>query len=133
MAVAAQRTDIAGLILESPFADYQRVISVHARLLGLPGGILLRAAIAAAKVLSGARFEKVGTVDLLKEVKCPVLTIVGDNDQLLDDADVDGLRQSTEQIPRSTFWLVENTEHLQAMARYSLEYQECVQNFIERV
>jgi pimeloyl-ACP methyl ester carboxylesterase len=133
VAVAAQRSDISGLILESPYADYERVIAAHTRLLGLPGGLMLRTAIAGAKLLSGARFEKVGTTALLKEVKCPVLTIVGEADQLLNPPDADALRRATEQIPGSIYWLVENTEHLQALAARPVEYEERVRGFVERI
>jgi pimeloyl-ACP methyl ester carboxylesterase len=131
--VAAQRTDIAAMILESPFADYERVVAAHSRLLGLPGGVMLKTAIGGAKILSGARFEKVRPVELLGSVKCPVLCIVGCEDELLDEVDVQGLQKATQRIPQSVFWAVERAGHLQAMVVDAVQYQAKVRDLFNLV
>jgi pimeloyl-ACP methyl ester carboxylesterase len=131
VAVAARRSDIAGLILESPFADYQRAIAAHARLLGLPGGATLKCAIRGAQRLSGAHFEQVSTAALLKQLKCPVLSIVGCEDQLLDATDIAELQRATQQRPGARCWLVENAGHLQAMSTQPLEYEAAVRTFLQ--
>jgi len=133
VSVAAQRTDISAMILESPFSDYERVIAAHSRLLGLPGGLMLKAAIAGAKLISGARFEKVRPVEMLERVKCPVLTVIGGEDELLDEQDVAGLQQATADIPGSIFWLVPNATHLQAMAVDPVEYEKKLGGFLGQI
>jgi pimeloyl-ACP methyl ester carboxylesterase len=122
--VVAKRDDISAVILESPITDYERAIAAHARLLGLPGG-LVGPAVRMAQWFSGATFSDVRTVDLLAKLDCPVLTIVGVEDELLGEKDF----QMLENAP-GTYWLVKNCGHLQAMAIDPIAYEEKLRNFL---
>jgi pimeloyl-ACP methyl ester carboxylesterase len=130
--VAAGRSDITAIILESPFSDYARAIARHMQRMNLPGGLLTTTAIAAAQRISGARFSEVRPVDLLAKLTCPALTIVGSDDPLLDETDITALEQATRQNPRSEFWLVQAAGHLQAMAVDPVKYRLRVAEFLGR-
>jgi hypothetical protein len=129
-AIAAARSDIAALILESPFPSYDRVITNHIRIMNLPAGLILRTAIAAAQKISGARFAEVRVMDLLKEIHCPALTIVGSDDPLLDADDIARLQAATLARSGSEFWLVQGAGHLEAMAVDPVEFRRRVEAFI---
>jgi pimeloyl-ACP methyl ester carboxylesterase len=130
---SAQRSNIAALILDSPFADYRRAITAHTRLVGLPGGRLLQFSIAFAQWLSNAEFNAVRPVDLLKKIQCPVLTLVGSDDVLLDSQDIQALKQATCSNPASTFRLIENAGHIQAMTLDPIEYESNIKSFLDRL
>ena len=129
-AIAAKRADISAIILESPITDYERAIAAQIRLIGLPTGLLLKAAIQLAQQLSGAKFSDVRTIDLMKNVKCPVLTIIGSQDELLDADDFNSLKEATQSKPNNTFWPIENCGHLQAMLVDPKEYQRHLRIFL---
>jgi pimeloyl-ACP methyl ester carboxylesterase len=130
VAVAVERTDIAALVLESPFADYERAIAAHSALLGLPGGSMLRSAIGLAQMLSGASFDTIRPADLLKKVHCPVLCIVGGEDELLSESEFEALQAAVSNLPGSDFWQVENAGHLQAMQVNPTSYRARVNRFL---
>jgi pimeloyl-ACP methyl ester carboxylesterase len=130
VAVASQRSDITAMVLESPFADYEKAIAANTALMGLPGGWTVTAAIAFAKFVSGARFETVRPVELLANLKCPVLSIVGAEDELLDSSDIAALRQATQKVPGSTFWLVDEAAHLRAMTLDPAAYAQKIRGFL---
>jgi len=129
-AVAIHRDDISSVILESPYADYERAIAAQIRLMGLPGGSLLRAALAIAQKISGTKFSEVRPVDLLRNINCPVLTIIGADDELLDADEIQAIKRAAKSNPSSVFWLVENTGHLAVMASDPVEYEQKIRDFL---
>jgi len=129
-AVASRRNDIAAVILESPIPDYEHAIAAHARLIGLPTGLLLRAAINIAQWFSGAKFSHVRTVDLMAKLTCPILAIVGSEDELLDADDFKQLEQAANANPSGTIWQVEDCGHVQAMALHPVAYQRQLRQFL---
>jgi pimeloyl-ACP methyl ester carboxylesterase len=130
--VAAARSDIAGVILESPFPSYQRVITNHARLMHLPGGWMLKSAISLAQKFGGADFSRVRVVDLMKLIRCPALLIVGSEDELLYPEDIAALQAETRADAGSELWLVERAGHLQAMSIDPIEYRQRVEKFVQQ-
>jgi pimeloyl-ACP methyl ester carboxylesterase len=131
--VASGRTGISAVILESPIADYEHAIAAQTARLGLPGGLLLRAATAVAQAISGSDFKSVRPVDHLKNLKCPALAIVGADDELLRPADIRQLKEATQSIPNSIFWLIENAGHLQAISVAPMEYERQVRRFLNSI
>jgi pimeloyl-ACP methyl ester carboxylesterase len=130
-AVALERQDILAVILESPYTDYEKAVAAQIRLLGVPGGLLLRAAMMTAQWISGATFAAVRPIDLIAKLKCPAMTIVGSEDELLDAADFRLLEAATG--PSSVFWLIENAGHLQAMALDPVEYERRIGEFVNQL
>jgi pimeloyl-ACP methyl ester carboxylesterase len=131
--VAAARKDLAGIILESPFPSYERVITNHARLMHLPGGWMLKTAIWLAQKFSGADFSQVRLVDLIKHIHCPALLIVGGDDELLEAEDIAELRSAATDDTSSEFWLVCHAGHLQAMSVDPIEYRHRAAAFLEKL
>jgi pimeloyl-ACP methyl ester carboxylesterase len=129
-AVAAGRGDVAAVILDSPFADYRRVITAHTALLGMPRGPILQAAIACAQWISRAKFDDVRPVDTIARIRCPVLAIVGADDELLDPRDIQALRSVVETQSHSRFWLVEGASHLMALHTHPLEYRQRLEDVL---
>jgi pimeloyl-ACP methyl ester carboxylesterase len=127
-AVAVERIDISAVILESPYTDYEKAVAAQTRLLGVPGGLLLRAAIGIAQWISGAKFAPVRTVELLPKLKCPAMIILGSKDELLDAGDFKMLEAATGRS--SVFWLIENAGHLQAITIDPAEYERRVGEFV---
>ena len=116
-AVAAGRNDVSAVVLESPFASYRRAVRAHARLIGLPGGLLLHAAVATAEAACGSRFDAARPVDRIPRISCPVLVILGDADLLLDAPDVALLRDAVARqgVSGSAVWDVSGAGHLLAL------------------
>lgn len=129
-AIAAGRTDIAAVILESPFPSYHRVITNHFRMMNLPAGLILRTAIAAAEKISGARFAEVRVMDLLKQLHCPALTIVGSDDPLLDGDDICCLQSATLARSGSEFWLLEGAGHVEAISVDPVQFRQRIEAFL---
>jgi pimeloyl-ACP methyl ester carboxylesterase len=116
-AVASGRNDVSAVILESPFATYRRAVRAHARLVGLPGGLLLHAAVAMAEAASGVRFDAARPIDRIPRIGCPVLVVLGDADLLLDATDVELLRDAVARqgVAGSRLWDVPGAGHLLAL------------------
>ena len=116
-AVAAAREDVSAVVLESPFASYRRAVRAHARLVGLPGGLILSAAVKMAELACGVRFDAARPVDRIRQIRCPTLVILGDDDLLLDSADVALLRDAVaaQSVAGSGVWDVPGAGHLLAL------------------
>lgn len=131
--VAADRDDVAAVMLESPFADYRRAVRAHLRLVGLPGGPLLTAALRWGEWLAGCRFD-VSPPALVRRLRCPVLAIVGAADPLLSSADVEAIRaavvEQSATCPASRAWVVPDVGHLTALHERPAEYRDRVAAFV---
>src|SRR5205823_1719032 len=75
VATAEGRDDLAGVILESPFADYRAAVAAHGEMRGLPEGWVREVAIALAEKMSGADFVAVRPQELISRIRCPVMVI----------------------------------------------------------
>ncbi len=125
-ATAAQRDDLSGVILDSPFTDYRRAVAAHIRLLGLPGGWLLQAAVRLAEILSGAKFDAVRPIDTISQIHCPLLIILGDQDELLDADEIETLRTATPNVA-----IFAGASHLMAMQVDPTGYATRIKNFLD--
>ena len=116
-AVASGRNDVSAVVLESPFASYRRAVRAHARLVGLPGGLILSGAVALAEAACGHRFDAAQPVDRIPRIGCPVLVVLGDGDLLLTPTDVSLLRDAVARqgVAGSTVWDVPGAGHLLAL------------------
>jgi alpha-beta hydrolase superfamily lysophospholipase len=127
-AVASERTDVSAVILESPFASYTRAVRAHARLIGLPGGVLLRAAVRTAEAACGRRFDAAPPVDRIPRIACPTLVVLGSADLLLQPTDIAALRDAVQRqgIAGSTVWEVAGAGHLYALHQDPVGYRQRV-------
>jgi pimeloyl-ACP methyl ester carboxylesterase len=127
-AVAASRDDIIAVILESPFPDYAKAVTAHFKLRGLPDGALLRSSIWLAQLISSAKFDSVRIADTVPTSRCPVLAIVGGDDELLSGDDMLALREA---LKHQHLLIVPNAPHLMSQQVDPVEYQVHLSKFLE--
>lgn len=131
LGVAEMRGDLAGVILDSPFADLQHACSAHAGMLGLPGGWLQKLAMRVARRMTGADFAAIRPVEMIGRAKCKVMVIHGGRDGYVREEDIGPMRQAVEgRRDGSVYWLAPEAEHLMAMAREPEEYRRRVGEFL---
>src|SRR5207247_567466 len=94
LAAVKDRDDIAGLILEGPFASYREAVAAHGQLFGAPGGVLQRAAIALAQRMAQADFDAVKPVDMLPLAPCPVMIVHACEDCFMSGGELEAFRAS---------------------------------------
>ena len=70
----------SALVLDSPVADFGSAVAAQVERLGFAGPRLARVAARVAERASGAEFRAIRTADALRKVRCPVLMILGDDD-----------------------------------------------------
>jgi len=133
-AVAAQRDDIAAVVMESPYADFRHAALAHMNQLGLPGRVFQVLAVRLAEWATGARYDDVRPVDLIRRADCPLLVIESGRDALVSaedraaiEAAVDGRRPTA---GAAELWRVEGAEHLLALAADPEAYRDRLQRFL---
>jgi pimeloyl-ACP methyl ester carboxylesterase len=135
-AVAAGREDIAGVLIDSPVVDRHRLLAAHARRAGLPAGCVLAAALRAAAVVSGADFAAVALLQLLPEVRCALLVIVGEDDELVAPADVAALTAALAAVPNARsrqLLVIPRAARLMALQSDPGRYTQAVADFFAGV
>ncbi|MGB7158445.1 MAG: alpha/beta hydrolase [Tepidisphaeraceae bacterium] len=133
-AVAAQRDDIDGVILESPFADYRGAIAAHAEILGQPGGFLQELGVRLAQRMSGADFDAVRPVDLIPQIRAPLMIILAGDDPFVPARDVRRIDEAAQARPAdrvTVVWHVQEAPHVQALSADPVAYRGKVAEFLE--
>jgi fermentation-respiration switch protein FrsA (DUF1100 family) len=134
-AAAAMRDDLAGVILESPFADHYQAAVVHAHLHGLPGNGFVWAAQRFVKVFTGADLREVRPVDMVGKIRCPLLVIHCADDPFVPERDAEALEAAVRARPAewgpTVYWRVEGAAHVMALCADPAEYQRRVGEFLE--
>lgn len=135
-ATAAQRSDIAAVIMESPYAEFSRAAAAHMDLVGLPGRFLQRPALRLAQWLTNADFTAVRPADLIAQLPCPVLVIESGFDAFLAPEDRAMLAAAVKahrvESGPAEIWTVEGAEHLMALTADPAEYQRRIGDFLTR-
>lgn len=133
-AVAARRTDLNGVILESCFADYRHAVRAHGEQLGMPLPSLQPLAIQLAEWISGADFQAVRPLDTIRRITCPVLLIFSKTDPFVPESDMIALEQSARSRPgRLTVVHVQDgADHCMAIAVDPLTYQRKIAEFLDQ-
>jgi pimeloyl-ACP methyl ester carboxylesterase len=128
--------EIAGLILESPFADFKRAATAHGEILGYPGGILRDLALRLAERMSGVDFCAVSPERLLPHIEAPVLLIQSGDDPFVPPEDARRLREALAQRPADRItrdWHVEQCPHVFALAVCPDEYRRQIAAFLDEI
>jgi uncharacterized protein len=131
-ATAARRDDLAGVILDSPFADFRPAAMAHFDLLGLPGRPVQRLALWLAQRMSGADFNVVSPVTTIPNVRCPVMLIQCEADPFAGEHDQAALRNAVENRANASdvYWRVEACAHLMAIGTDEDSYRQRVADFL---
>jgi hypothetical protein len=135
LAGAAGRDDIAGVVLESPFADYRQAVAAHGEILGMPGGLLQRAGVRLAEWISGADFSAVRPVDLIEQARCPIMLIQPADDPFVPEPEREAMRQAVERhnasVPGGVVWRDARAGHVLMLAADSQEYRRKLGEFLD--
>jgi pimeloyl-ACP methyl ester carboxylesterase len=133
-AVAAERDDIDAVILESPYADYRHAIAAHAEILGQPGGWLQDLGVGLAKRISGADFDAVRPIDLIPQIKAPLMIIQAGDDPFVPPPDAKRVEEAaarrTAEYP-TVYWHVRLAPHVQALSADPIAYRQKLEEFLD--
>jgi pimeloyl-ACP methyl ester carboxylesterase len=133
-AVAAQRDDLDGVVLESPFADYRSAIAAHARILGQPAGLLQTIGVRLAEWLSGADFDAVRPIDLIPRIQTPLLIVQAGDDPFVPPADAQRVEAAAAARPadvQTVYWHVPSAPHVQALSADPTGYRHKLEEFLD--
>ena len=132
IALAADRSDIDAVILESPFADFRHAAAAHFHLLGIELPFLHRIAIALAQKMAHADFASIAPLNLIEQSRAPILVIQGQEDALTSPEDQHQLEQAiSRRTDGSQYWRLENVPHLMSLATDPAAYCERVRDFLK--
>ena len=131
-ATATWRDDLAGVILDSPFADFRHAAMAHFDLLGLPGRPVQSLALRLAERMSGADFGAISPVTTLGAVRCPVMLIQCEADPFAHEQDQAALRAAFDGRSNESdvYWRVEGCAHLMAVCADEEQYRQRVGDFL---
>jgi pimeloyl-ACP methyl ester carboxylesterase len=134
-AVGAMREDLAAVILECPYPDYELAAAAHARLLGAPGQWMQRWGLRLAQWIAKADFSQVRPAELIPRVRCPLMVIRGEADVFIDAehaAIVEAaVRARGAEMGPSVYWNAEDAHHIAALYRDPEGYRRRVEAFLE--
>jgi pimeloyl-ACP methyl ester carboxylesterase len=131
VALAADRTDIEAIVMESPFTDFRRAASGHFDLLGIGLKPLHHTAIWLSERMAKASFATLRPLDLIPKSHCPILIIQGAGDPLTTLGDQTSLQQAIKsRNDGSLYWKLENIPHLMAIAADPRIYRDRLSGFL---
>ena len=127
-ATAVLREDIAAVVMECPFADYELAAASHAEVLGAPGKWLGAMAFRQAQKIAKADFSAVRPVDLIPRIACPLMVIRSEADVFVDEAQAMRVEAATrgrdEAMGVTVYWNAENAHHVAALCEDPAGYRE---------
>ena len=135
LVVAALRGDIAGVVMDSPFASFASASAAHMQRLGLPGFVFQRPAIALAQRLSDANYSGVAPTRQLLNFTFSVMMVLPEKDVYVSDADREcftEIMKTRSEKYADELWVVPDVAHLMPLVAFPTEYQERLANFCGR-
>lgn len=136
-ATAALRDDIDAVIMDCPYSDYPAAAQTHARVMGMPGPMFQRFAIAIAQKLSGADFYACAPLRLIPTLACPLMVIHGADDLFVDPADMNAVEAATNsrapELGPTVYWRAVDTHHVLALRTDPAEFRRQIEAFLALV
>jgi fermentation-respiration switch protein FrsA (DUF1100 family) len=133
-ATAVMRDDIAAVIMDCPYSDYPTAAQTHARVMGMPGPMFQRLAIAMAQRLSGADLSACAPVRVIPTLACPLMVIHGADDLFVDAIDMDAVERATRSRPAelgpTVYWRAVDTHHVLAIRTDPAEFRRRIEEFL---
>lgn len=135
-AVGARRDDLMGVVLESPYADFRTAITSHGRRLAMPLEWGYGIACRWAESISGARFDEVRPVDLVKQVRAPLLVIHAGEDTFVSRDEIDQIAaalttRDASQITRHV--VIEGVQHTRGLVQDPVKYRQFLESFVNAI
>ena len=135
-ATALLRDDLAAVILECPYPDFELAATAHAAILGAPGKTLQRYAFAEAQAIAKADFNAVRPVELIPRIPCPLMVVRSEVDVFIDDAHAALVESATRGRPAAfgpmEYWNAENAHHVAALCEDPAMYRRKIGDFLGR-
>ena len=129
-ATAPRRTDLAAVVMESPYADYRSAVRVHMRRRGYPLISLSNAVCRVAEWISRSDFRLVRPAVTVPMIKSPLLVVYGDADPLIDGPTLDAAltTRAADSVTRRNVF--PGVPHVMALAHAPDAYEASVTAFL---
>jgi pimeloyl-ACP methyl ester carboxylesterase len=126
--------DIDALIMDCPYRDFPGAAHTHAGVMGMPGPMFQRMAVALAQRISGADFHACSPVDVIPRLRCPLMVIHAADDLFIDPAHMDAVESATRSRPPelgpTVYWRPERTHHVLALASDPKLFRKRLEEFL---
>lgn len=133
LALAKRRADLVdAIVLECPFTSFANAATSHMQRLGAPIKIIMPLALTIASTISGADFDSVNPMELMRTIDRPMLVIQSANDSFVGSSDNDAIARAVADRPNVTLGRAANAEHLLAIAVNPEEYKARLNEFLKR-
>lgn len=133
--VAALRNDLAGIIMESPYADFISAAATHGQQMGMPLVRWQKQVVRLAQHQANVNFNEVAPVRLLRQIKCPVMMIHSQDDTLVHPADeaalAEAMQHRNKEYGPGVIWRVPHAGHVLGLAADPQAYQQHIARFID--
>jgi uncharacterized protein len=134
IALAAERTDIDAVIMESPFTDFRHAAAAHFHLLGIELPFLHRTAITLSQKIAHADFSSIRPLDLIAKSHTPIMIIQGADDPLATPQDQQQLERAiSARKDGSVYWRLENVPHLMPLVSEPAAYRQRIGEFLSQL
>jgi alpha-beta hydrolase superfamily lysophospholipase len=135
-AVGARREDLMGVVLESPYADFRSAITAHGRRLAMPLEWGYGIAYRWAERISGARFDQIKPVELVKQIRSPLLVIHAGEDTFVSQDEMDQIAESLRSREASMITrhvLIEGVQHTRGLLEDAEAYRQMLASFVGQI
>ena len=137
LSVAETRDDIDAVVLECPFANFERAVRSHSRLMELPLVTFTPVTLRIAEWMSGARFDSIQPGRAISNYPGRLMIILAESDPFISPTEVEGLKQAAarreKNLAPATIWQVPGTSHLMALTADAQEYARRLNEFMSGV
>jgi pimeloyl-ACP methyl ester carboxylesterase len=136
-ATAALRDDVDAVIMDCAYRDYRSAAQTHARVMGMPGPMFQRIAIALAQKLSHSDFYACAPERIIPTLRCPLMVIHGADDLFVDPVDMDAVEAATNSraadLGPTVYWRARDTHHVLALRTDPAEFRRRIEAFLALV
>lgn len=132
--VGAMRDDLSAVILESPYSDFRLAIASHGRRMGMPIEWAYGLAYRFAERLSGARFDEVKPIDLIPQIRAPLLIIHAGGDTFVLAHEVAALQQALQRRDTSLHTqshFIPDVQHTMGLMQDPSAYRDALRQFLD--
>jgi pimeloyl-ACP methyl ester carboxylesterase len=120
--------------MDCPYRDYRSAAQTHARVMGMPGPMFQRIAIALAQKLSHSDFYACAPERIIPTLRCPLMVIHGADDLFVDPVDMDAVEAATRARPAelgpTVYWRARDTHHVLALRTDPIEFRRRIDEFL---
>ena len=135
--VAAMRQDIAAVVLECPYADFRHAVRLHVNSFGVPGRLIPKLALWMCQAIARIDYAQVRPVDMIEQIRCPLLVVQASDDPFLTDADhravEDAVRRRPPDFAPGEVWNMPDCFHVLGLAEYPDEYRRRLDTFLSQI